>query len=54
MNERSRSPKEPPRFTVILGGRMAEKHREEQARQTELQKFIVACEKLYEKNQAKI
>ena len=52
MNKRFQ--KEPPRFTVILGGRMAEKHREEQVRQAELQKFIAACEKLYEKNWTKL
>ena len=45
----NKQPPDKPRFSVFIGGRMAEERREE-ARQAELQKFIAACEKLYEKH----
>lgn len=39
-----RPPKQPPRLVVLTGGRMEKKRR------AELQRFIKACEALYEKN----
>ena len=47
-------PKKKPHFTLIVNEHAAKKNREEAKRRAELQRFIKACEALYEKNRAKI
>ena len=46
-----RPPAQPPRLLVLTGGRMEQS--EEARRRAELNRFIKACEALYEKNRAK-